>query len=150
MSSSNKPTSSQAEVPFANTKSAHTLPEVIDVKILEDGNIQVMPIDELTISTRIKTANTLFLELRRKIRELTNDQSWTVRYASRVDNPLLPFLHSSDRLKVLIDVMSPYRNPLDALSRDGVLILVYLPSHVYYFKPKGEVIQNVSVLTHSK
>lgn len=124
-------------------KPVHSLPEVINVILLDDGSVQVTPIDESNISTRIKSANVLFLELRRKVKELTSDQSWTVRYASRVDSPLLPFLHSSSQLRILIDPLSPYRNPVDALSKEGVLTLVSIASHSYYFKAKGEVIRDL-------
>lgn len=124
-------------------KTFHSLPEVVNVSLLEDGSVQITPLDEATIATRIKTPNILFLELRRVIRRLTEDESWAVRYASKISDPLLPFLHSSNRLQVLIDPMSPYRSPIDALSKDGVLTLALLPSHVYYFKPKSEVIRDV-------
>ena len=126
-------------------KSSHTLPEVVNVSALEDGSIQVTPLDISTIGVRLKAPNVLFLELRRKIRELTNDDSWTVRYASRIKDPFLPFLHSSNELKILIDPMSPYRSPIDALAKDGVLVLALLPSHVYYFKPKNEVLRDSSL-----
>lgn len=122
----------------------HTLPEVVEVKELPDGSIQVTPINEKTIGARLRNPRILFLELRRKIRELTGDDSWTVRYASQVHDPMLPFLHSSGKLKVLIDPMSPYRNPIEALSKDGVLVLIQLNSHVYYFKPKDEALHESS------
>lgn len=122
-------------------KASHTLPEVVNVELQEDC-VRVTPVDNTTIGLRLKTSNVLFLELRRKIRELTKDPSWTVRYASKVNDPLLPFLHSSNNLKILVDPMSPYRNPIDALSKDGVLVLVLLPSHSYYFKPKEEVLSD--------
>lgn len=120
-------------------KAKPTHSESITVEVLDGGNILVTPIDQATIGSRLRSPNVLFLELRRKVKEITKDSSWTVRYASKVDKPLLPFLHSSDQLKILIDPMSPYRSPVEALSKDGMLTLVLLGSHVYYFKPKGEV-----------
>lgn len=96
-------------------------------------------LDTEDANARLRSLNVLFLELRRKVRELTQDPTWTIRYASRVDQPLLPFLHSSGQLKVLIDPMQPYRSPIDALDKDRILDLIYLPSHAYYFKPKHEV-----------
>lgn len=129
-----------AVISHTRVKSSHSLPEVVEVELQGDGSVVVVPLDATTIGLRLKTSNVLFLELRRKIREITKDSSWTVRYASKVDDPLMPFLHSSNQLKVLIDPMSPYRNPVDALAKDGVLTLVLLASHAYYFKPKNEVL----------
>ena len=144
MSSLQDSLASAIRAPENRPRSAHTLPEVVNVSLLEDGSVEVTPLDLTTVGVRLKEPNILFLELRRKIRELTGDSSWTVRYAAKVEAPLLPFLHSSKGLKILIDPMSPYRSPIDALSKVGVLILVLLPSHVYYFKPKNEVLRDHS------
>ena len=122
---------------------AHNLPEVVTVTLLEDGSIRVAPINSGNVAARLKNPGILFLELRRKIRELTEDSSWTVRYASQVSN-LLPFLHSSSQLKILFDPLSPYRSPIEALSKEGVLILSKVPSHIHYFKPKNEAIHDSS------
>ena len=121
--------------------SKRNLPESLEVSFADNGNLLVCPIGS-NIETRLRSSQVLFLELRRKVRDLTGDLSWSVRYASKIDTPLLPFLHCSSSLEILIDPMAPYRRPVDALAKEGVLVLLRLKSSAYYFKTKEELIQN--------
>lgn len=130
-----------ASAPASEPQQKRVLPESIIVELNEYGNLVVSPISP-NIETRLRSSQVLFLELRRKVRELTGDNSWSVRYASQVDSPLLPFLHCSSSLEVFIDPMSPYRRPVEALSREGVLVLLRLKSNANYFKTKEELIKN--------
>lgn len=74
-----------------------------------------------------------FLELRHCIRATTGIQDWAIRYASQVQNPLLPMLHSASTLSIIIDPMLPYRNPMSHLKKFGSLSLFIVPSRGDYF-----------------
>jgi len=91
------------------------------------------------VRQRFSSSNALFLEVRRLTRDLLNDQSWNLRYASQMKTDLLPFLHSVSSLSIFVDVMAPYRDPVRELSVTGELRLIRLESRPYYFRPRDAV-----------
>ena len=87
---------------------------------------------------RIQSLYHLFTEMRKALVTETGNDSWSVRYASRVTKENLPFLHSSKTLEVVIDPLLPYRDPLRDLIQAGYLEFQISASQAYYFKPKAQ------------
>lgn len=127
------------------TTKAYTRPEAFELQLDESGNfITVTALNPESLLRRFASFETFFLELRRKVRELLNDQGWNIRYASQVPGINLPFLHHGPQRMIFIDMMLPYRNPLRDLAAGGELLLYRLPSQVYYAKPKDEAFADAS------
>lgn len=116
-------------------------PEVINVDRVSVGEIRITSCDD-RIASRLRSLNVFFMELRRKVRILTGDDSWAIRYASQVHTPLLPLLHSPHALRIIIDPMGPYRDPVKLLSDGSDLSVFELPSHAYYFMTRDQLLQN--------
>jgi len=83
---------------------------------------------------RIISLGHLYSELRRALQTLTQDRSWSVRYASQVRRENFPFLHSAQELQILLDPLAPLRDPIRELLKDGYLCWQLFPSQSYYFK----------------
>ena len=108
-------------------------PEVISVVFSDDQNELVVRATDSKIEHRLLNFNVFFLELRRKVRQLTGNQDWGIRYASQVTHPLIPMLHSNRDLKVIIDPLMPYRNPIRHMGLGNEIRLYVMPSNAYYF-----------------
>lgn len=121
-------------------------PEVISIDRASPGELVVKSTDA-RISARLRSLNVFFLELRRKVRILTKDDTWSIRYASQVQPVLLPMLHSSQTLRILIDPMGPYRDPVNWLAEGNELSLFELPSHAYYFLSREELVNTPGTST---
>jgi hypothetical protein len=119
-------------------------PEVINVEQVTVGEIRITTCDD-RIASRLRSLNVFFMELRRKVRILTGDDSWAIRYASQVQTPLLPILHSPHALRIIIDPMLPYRDPVKWLSDGNELSMFEIPSHAYYFMTRDALMQNENV-----
>lgn len=85
------------------------------------------------VRDRFKSVNSMFMELRRLVREATECPDWEVRYASQVTNPLVPLLVSTSQMKVIMDPMAPYRDPLTAMSMRHSINLYVLPGRAFYY-----------------
>ena len=118
-------------------------PEVINVEQVSAGELVITTCDD-RIASRLRSLNVFFMELRRKVRILTGDNSWAIRYASQVQAPLLPMLHSPHSLRIIVDPMGPYRDPVKWLSDGNSLSMFELPSHAYYFMSRDQLTQNES------
>ncbi len=116
----------------ARTESLPVRPDILFAE--EAGNnIRITCTDPRSILKRIENNNVLFLEIRRMVRMLKNDMAWCVKYASQIEEQF-PFLHHAASTSILIDVMLPYRNPIQSLSKDQPILLTHMPSNAYYFK----------------
>lgn len=122
----------QLEIASTGNRSLSTRPEAIHVERVSPNEILVTPADD-RLGDRLRSHNVFYLELRRCIRLLTGDQTWSIRYASQITGQLLPMLHSSQELRILIDPMAPYRDPTRHLASTGTLSLLELPSNAHYF-----------------
>ena len=80
----------------------------------------------------------LFTEMRKALTKATGNESWSIRYASRVVKENLHFLHSASTLQVVIDPLLPYRDPVRDLLNTGCLELQITDSQAYFFKPKND------------
>lgn len=138
-----QPLSDQLRV-LCDTGKLQIHPEVISVEKVSDGEMRITSCDS-RIASRLRNLNVFFLELRRKVRRLTGDSSWAIRYASQVNSPLLPMLHSSLSLRILIDPMIPYRDPVKWLADGNELSMYELPSHAHYFMTREQLISNENV-----
>lgn len=140
-----KPAASRSTDKPTGWLAAH--PEVIRVSQNVAGEYLVASLDTRIVS-RLRTTNIFYLELRRKLRLLTGDESWAIRYASQVSAPLVPLLYSTRSTRILIDPMSPYRDPVRALAA-GEITLFELPSQAGYFHSR-EALRDLSVLVDQK
>lgn len=80
----------------------------------------------------------LFTEMRKALIKATGNESWSIRYASRVVKENLHFLHSSNTLQVVIDSLLPYRDPIRDIFNTGYLEFQITDSQAYFFKPKND------------
>ncbi len=80
----------------------------------------------------------LFTEMKKAIIAETGNDSWNLRYASRITKENLPFLHSSKTLEVVIDPLLPYRDPIRDLVHSGSLEFQISSSQSYFFKSKAD------------
>lgn len=87
---------------------------------------------------RIQGLYHLFTEMRKALVLFTGNESWSIRYASRVTKENLPFLHSAKTLQVVLDPLLPYRDPIRDLLHSGFLEFQISDSQAYYFKPKAD------------
>jgi hypothetical protein len=87
---------------------------------------------------RIQGLYHLFTEMRKALERETQNDSWSIRYASRVLKENVPFLHSANTLQVVIDPLLPYRDPIRDLLHSGYLEFQISDSQAYYFKAKAD------------
>lgn len=80
----------------------------------------------------------LYTEMRKAIIKATGNESWSIRYASRIVKENLHFLHSSNTLQVVIDSLLPYRDPIRDMFNTGYLEFQIVDSQAYFFKPKND------------
>ena len=80
----------------------------------------------------------LYTEMRKAIIKATGNESWSIRYASRVVKENLHFLHSSNTLQVIIDSLLPYRDPIRDMFNTGHLEFQIIDSQAYFFKTKND------------
>ena len=87
---------------------------------------------------KITSTYHLFTEMRKAITKATGNESWSIRYASRVMKENLHFLHSANTLQVVIDPLLPYRDPVRDMLNTGYLEFQITDSQAYFFKPKND------------
>lgn len=111
-------------------------PEALNLTVHPQG-VAVTAANPKEIAHRIQRTETFYLDLRRRVRLLLQDEGWNIRYAAQVDQML--FLHNSAVKQILFDPLAPFRSPIRALAAGETLVLFQAPSFPYYFKPKSEM-----------